>query len=58
MYFSPFNKMKKLLPLCICLALCQMIKAQEPLFSRIDERIKEIERLRSELKDIITTPGS
>ena len=34
------------------------VKAQEPLFSRIDERIKEIERLRSELKDIITTPDS
>ncbi|HJQ26604.1 MAG TPA: hypothetical protein VKA60_21995 [Blastocatellia bacterium] len=34
------------------------VKAQEALFSRIDERIKEIERLRSELKDIITTPGS
>ncbi|HEY9232017.1 MAG TPA: hypothetical protein VIS78_07710 [Blastocatellia bacterium] len=32
------------------------VKAQEPLFSRIDERIKEIERLRSELKDIIATP--
>ena len=34
------------------------IKAQEPLFTRIAERIKEIERLRSELKDIITTPGN
>ena len=34
------------------------VKAQEPLFSRIDERIKEIERLRSELKDIIATPES
>lgn len=34
------------------------IKAQEALFSRISERIKEIERLRSELKDIITTPNS
>src|SRR5947209_6629481 len=34
------------------------VKAQEPLFSRIDERIKEIERLRSELKEIITTPES
>lgn len=32
------------------------IKAQEPLFARIAERIKEIERLRSELKDIIATP--
>jgi Arc/MetJ-type ribon-helix-helix transcriptional regulator len=34
------------------------IKAQEPLFARIAERIKEIERLRSELKDIITTPSA
>jgi Arc/MetJ-type ribon-helix-helix transcriptional regulator len=34
------------------------IKAQDALFSRISERIKEIERLRSELKDIITTPNS
>lgn len=34
------------------------IKAQEPLFARITERIKEIERLRSELKDIIATPES
>ena len=34
------------------------IKAQEALFERISERIKEIERLRSELKDIITTPNS
>ena len=34
------------------------IKAQQPLFERIAERIKEIERLRSELKDIITTPNS
>jgi Arc/MetJ-type ribon-helix-helix transcriptional regulator len=33
------------------------IKAQDALFARISERIKEIERLRSELKDIITTPG-
>jgi Arc/MetJ-type ribon-helix-helix transcriptional regulator len=33
------------------------IKAQEPLFGRIAERIREIERLRSELKDIITTPN-
>jgi Arc/MetJ-type ribon-helix-helix transcriptional regulator len=33
------------------------IKAQEPLFGRIAERIKEIERLRSELKDIIATPN-
>lgn len=34
------------------------IKAQDALFARISERIKEIERLRSELKDIITTPNS
>ena len=34
------------------------IKAQEVLFARISERIKEIERLRSELKDIITPPAS
>ena len=34
------------------------VKAQEALFSRIDERIKEIERLRSELKDIITPSES
>lgn len=34
------------------------IKAQEALFERISERIKEIERLRSELKDIITTPNN
>jgi Arc/MetJ-type ribon-helix-helix transcriptional regulator len=34
------------------------IKAQDVLFARISERIKEIERLRSELKDIITTPNS
>jgi Arc/MetJ-type ribon-helix-helix transcriptional regulator len=34
------------------------IKAQEPLFARIAERIKEIERLRSELKDIIATPDA
>jgi Arc/MetJ-type ribon-helix-helix transcriptional regulator len=34
------------------------VKAQEVLFGRIAERIKEIERLRSELKDIIATPGS
>jgi Arc/MetJ-type ribon-helix-helix transcriptional regulator len=34
------------------------IKAQEVLFARISERIKEIERLRSELKDIITPPNS
>src|ERR1041385_3353829 len=32
------------------------IKAQEPLFGRIAERIKEIERLRSDWKDIIATP--
>ena len=29
------------------------VKAQAPLFDRISERIKEIERLRSELKDIV-----
>jgi len=34
------------------------IKAQEVLFARISERIKEIERLRSELKDIITPSNS
>jgi Arc/MetJ-type ribon-helix-helix transcriptional regulator len=34
------------------------VKAQEVLFARIAERIKEIERLRSELKDIIATPSS
>jgi Arc/MetJ-type ribon-helix-helix transcriptional regulator len=30
------------------------IKAQAPLFERISERIKEIERLRAELKGIVT----
>ena len=34
------------------------IKAQDALFARIAERIREIERLRSELKDIITTPSN
>ena len=34
------------------------VKAQEVLFARIAERIKEIERLRSELKDIIATPSN
>ena len=29
------------------------VKAQAPLFERISERIKEIERLRTELKDIV-----
>lgn len=29
------------------------VKAQAPLFDRISERIKEIERLRTELKDIV-----
>ncbi|MFY9553285.1 MAG: hypothetical protein WAV47_01060 [Blastocatellia bacterium] len=29
------------------------VKAQAPLFERISERIKEIERLRDELKDIV-----
>jgi Arc/MetJ-type ribon-helix-helix transcriptional regulator len=29
------------------------VKAQEPLFARIEEKIREIERLRSELKDTI-----
>ena len=32
------------------------IKAQAPLFDRIKERISEIERLRTELKDMIKTP--
>ena len=31
------------------------IKAQEPLFERISEKIEEIERLRSELKSIVQT---
>lgn len=34
------------------------VKAQQPLFDRISERIGEIERLRSELKDIIKPQGS
>jgi Arc/MetJ-type ribon-helix-helix transcriptional regulator len=34
------------------------IKTQEPLFSRISERISEIERLRAELKSIITPEES
>lgn len=33
------------------------IKAQTALFDRIAEKIKEIERLRSELKSIVETPG-
>jgi Arc/MetJ-type ribon-helix-helix transcriptional regulator len=33
------------------------IKAQGPLFERISERIQEIERLRSELKDIVKAQG-
>ncbi|HLG15446.1 MAG TPA: hypothetical protein VJH03_13235 [Blastocatellia bacterium] len=32
------------------------IKAQEPLFQRISEKIQEIERLRSELKTIVEPP--
>jgi Arc/MetJ-type ribon-helix-helix transcriptional regulator len=32
------------------------MKAQSPLFDRIKERISEIERLRSELKDMIKPP--
>lgn len=32
------------------------VKAQAPLFDRISERIKEIERLRTELKDIVKPP--
>jgi Arc/MetJ-type ribon-helix-helix transcriptional regulator len=34
------------------------VKAQQALFDRISERITEIERLRSELKDIIKPQGS
>ena len=34
------------------------VKAQQALFDRISERITEIERLRSELKDIIKPEGS
>lgn len=34
------------------------VKAQHALFDRISERITEIERLRSELKDIIKPEGS
>lgn len=32
------------------------VKAQAPLFERISERIQEIERLRAELKGIVTPP--